>query len=140
MDKERVSAKIKEMDSYLSDLKAISPEKLEDYLDEEKTKRACERLIQISIEAVIEISSEIAKSLDVGFISDEEDIFEKLKKKKAISEKLASILKQMKGFRNILVHRYGEVDDREVFSFIENDLEDFQTFRKEILEFLKRHR
>jgi len=138
MDKEKIAAKLKEMKSYLSELREIAPETLESYLQEDIRRRACERLLQISVESVIEISSEIVKGLDVEFISDEEDIFEKLKKKKVISEKLSLALKKMKGFRNILVHRYGEVDDREVFSFIENDLEDFEKFKKEILGFLKK--
>ncbi len=138
MDRERISAKISEMDSYLGELRAIVPRKLEDYLEDGKTKRACERLLQISIETAIEIANEIFKSLKIEIAADENDLYKKLKKKKVISEKLASRLKEMKGFRNILVHRYGEVDDREVFSFIENDLEDFEKFRKEILEFLKR--
>ena len=42
--------KIREMDSYLNKLKAFAPPKLENYLGDEKTKHACERLLQISIE------------------------------------------------------------------------------------------
>ena len=137
MDRERIAAKIREMDSYLNKLKAFAPPKLENYLGDEKTKHACERLLQISIETAIEIASEISKGLKIEIPADEEDMFEKLKKKRVISERLADKLKEMKGFRNILVHRYGEVNDRLVFAFIENDLSDFEDLKKEILFFLK---
>ncbi len=137
MDKQRIASKISELDSYLSELGAIAPESLEDYAEDDKTKRACERLLQISIETVIEIASEISKGLKTEFPSDEEDLFEKLKKKNVISQKLCSALKQMKGFRNILVQRYGEVNDRLVFSYMESDVGDFEIFKKEILKFLK---
>lgn len=137
MDKERIAAKIKEMDSYLGELQTIAPSKFEDYLEDDRTKRACERLLQISIETAIEIASEVSKGLRIEIPADEEDLFEKLKKKKVISEELADKLKEMKGFRNILVHRYGEVNDRLVFAFIENDLGDFGVLKKEVLNFLK---
>ena len=47
-------------------------------------------------------------------------------------------LKKMKGFRNILVHRYAEVDDELVFEFLRNDIKDFELFKKEVLAFLKK--
>lgn len=138
MDKERIIAKIKEMDSYVGELHTITPETFEQYLDDDKTRRACERLLQISIETLIEIASEISKGLKTEMPADEDSLFDNMKKKKIISEKLCSSLKMMKGFRNILVHRYGEVNDRLVFDFIENDLADFENFRKEVLGFLKK--
>jgi uncharacterized protein YutE (UPF0331/DUF86 family) len=46
-------------------------------------------------------------------------------------------LREMRGFRNILVHRYGTVDDELVYDLLENNLTDFQDFRKEILKLTK---
>ncbi len=37
----------------------------------------------------------------------------------------------------MIVHRYGEVDDELVFQNLKHSLSDFETFKKEILEFLK---
>lgn len=45
----------------------------------------------------------------------------------------------MKGFRNILVHKYGEVDDDLVYENLSDRLGDFELFIKEVLIFLKRH-
>jgi uncharacterized protein YutE (UPF0331/DUF86 family) len=47
-------------------------------------------------------------------------------------------LKTMRGFRNILVHRYAEVDDELVFDNLRN-INDFKEFRKEIGAFLRKH-
>jgi uncharacterized protein YutE (UPF0331/DUF86 family) len=44
----------------------------------------------------------------------------------------------MKGFRNILVHGYGEVNDRIVFRTAGDAAKDFEAFRREILAALKR--
>ena len=39
----------------------------------------------------------------------------------------------MKGFRNILVHKYGVVDDELVFEMLKEKLSDFDIFKHEIL-------
>jgi len=71
--------------------------------------------------------------------SSEDELFNKLEKNKIISDKTCAILKEMKGFRNILVHKYGEVDDELVFENISN-LEDFESFINEISIFLKKNK
>jgi uncharacterized protein YutE (UPF0331/DUF86 family) len=44
----------------------------------------------------------------------------------------------MKGFRNIMVHRYGDIDDRLAFKTLKNHLEDFQDFIDQMEDFLKK--
>lgn len=45
----------------------------------------------------------------------------------------------MKGFHNILVHRYGKIDDELAFEMLKNNLDDFyvflETIGKYIIEF-----
>ena len=137
MDKERILSKIDELDSYLLELKEIVPNTFDDYVDFKEKRRACERLLQISIETVIDICNLILKGLRLGVPGEEEDVFDKLEKSKVITKKMKKTLKSMKGLRNILVHRYGEVDDELVFQNLKHSLSDFKTFKKEILEFLK---
>ena len=48
-------------------------------------------------------------------------------------------MKQMKGFRNILVHRYGEINDKQAFEIIKDGLEDFRQFIKEFEEVLTKY-
>lgn len=43
----------------------------------------------------------------------------------------------MKGFRNILVHEYGEVDDRIVYEAVKARLIDFELFKREIMKTLE---
>ena len=40
-------------------------------------------------------------------------------------------------FRNMLVRRYWEIDDRKVLKYAREDLEDFEKFIKAIKKFLK---
>jgi uncharacterized protein YutE (UPF0331/DUF86 family) len=43
----------------------------------------------------------------------------------------------MKGFRNILVHEYGRIDDRLVYDLLKNNINDFDAIRKEIIACVK---
>ena len=99
-------------------------------------KRACERLLQILIECTIDICFILVKELKLGLPSDEEDIFKKLEDANIITSDMVKILRGMRGFRNILVHRYGKVDDMLVFENL-NRLNDFKKFKKQILTFLR---
>jgi len=65
LDRERILTKIDELDGYLRELRHISPASFEDYQRIE-TKRACERLLQISIETVIDISHLLVTGLRLG--------------------------------------------------------------------------
>ncbi len=136
MDKERILVYIDRLDRYLNELKDIMPENYETYQKIEK-KRACERLLQVSIESVLDICAQVVIELRLGLPSEEDDIFEKLEQAKIISSATKETLKRMKGFRNILVHEYGHIDDRLVFDVLKNNMEDYNSIRKEIIAALK---
>ena len=46
-------------------------------------------------------------------------------------------LRLMKGFRNILVHRYGKIDDKLAFEVLKENIGDFYDFIKGIGKFLE---
>lgn len=136
MDKERILAKIDRLDRYLQELKDIMPENFEIYQKIEK-KRACERLLQVSIESVLDICAQVVIELRLGLPSEEDEIFEKLEQAKIISSATRETLKRMRGFRNILVHEYGHINDRLVYDVLKNNMDDFNSIRKEIIAALK---
>ena len=132
MDRERILSRIDELDGYLQEIHEIMPTSFEEYKSIEK-KRACERLLQVSIESVIDICALIVTGLRLGLPSEEDDLFEKLAQAEIISSSIKENLKRMKAFRNILVHEYGRIDDRLVYEVLKNNLNDFEEFKKEIL-------
>ncbi len=136
LDKQRMLSKIDELNSYVAELKAIMPEDYESYSEDPEKRRACERLLQISIETIIDICMLLAKGLSLGVPSSEEDIFEKLGKKKIITSGLEGKLKGMKGFRNVLAHHYADVDDGLVYENLKS-IDDFSEFKEQIVKFIK---
>ena len=135
LDRERILASIDELDGYQRELVQILPSSFDEYQKVEK-KRACERLLQIAIETVIDISHLLVKGLRLGLPAEEDDLFEKLAGAGIISLETKETARRMKGFRNILVHRYGDIDDRIVYEMATERLGDFEAFKKEVLEAL----
>ena len=56
LDKKRILQKIDELDRYLEELNQIKPASFNEYKNSIEKKRSCERLLQISIESVIDKS------------------------------------------------------------------------------------
>lgn len=137
LDRDRILSKLDELDSYLTELEDIMPKDYEEYVNSIEKKRSCERLLHILIECVIDVCTLIVKDLRLGLPSSEEDLFEKLEKKGIISKEMKEKLRLMRGFRNILVHRYAEVDDELVFENLKN-IGDFREFKEQIISFLKK--
>jgi len=137
VDRDRVLVKLDELEGYLGELRAVAPDRFEAYQRTE-TKRACERLIQVSVEAVIDICALLVVGLRLGLPGEEDDLFERLSRHGAISGPMAATLRRMKGLRNLLVHEYGRVNDELVFETVRGRLGDFDAFKGEVLAFLQR--
>jgi len=86
--------------------------------------------LQIAVEAVIDICAMLVQGLRLGLPAEEDDVFDKLAQHGVLSQKMVETLRRMKGFRNILVHEYGRVDDRIVFDVAVNRLGDFEDFKQ----------
>ena len=138
LDKERVLAKIDELESYKKEIEEIYPKDYGEYKSSKEKKRSIERLLHISIECIIDICSIITAGMRLGLPTKEEDLFEKLKDAKVISDNLAKELKELRAFRNILVHRYGYVDDELVYTTLKQRINIFTEFKKEILKFIEK--
>ncbi len=137
MDKERINIKIALLQGYLKELEGIRPATFVKYRG--KDKRACERLLQLLIEASVDLAALLVKEMQLGVPVGEEDIFSRLEKAGVISSKTSENLRQMKKFRNVLIHKYEDIDDEEVFENIKNNLKDFSAFIGEIKKFMKKN-
>lgn len=135
VDRDRVLAKLDEMRGYVAELRSIAPATMQDY-QRTTTKRACERLLQIAVECVIDVCQLLVSGFRLGLPAAEEDLFDKLENSGLFKPDTASTLRRMRGCRNILVHEYGRLSDDIVFETIRTRLGDFDQFAREVLEAL----
>ncbi|MBT4540484.1 DUF86 domain-containing protein [Candidatus Woesearchaeota archaeon] len=131
--KMRIKEKIKEIEQYLEELESIMPEDFKEYLEDYKSKAACERYFEKIIEAVIDLSFLIIKEKGLKIPEDDKKSFEILNEENIIPKKLTNKLKDAKGMRNIIAHDYGSVDDEIVFESITSELiKDVKEFLEEV--------
>lgn len=135
-DKKRILAKLDEMFGYIVELKEMLPEEREYYEDMVK-KRACEKTIELAIESLIDAAAILVSSQRFGLPESEDNLIEILVDRKVITPELGKKIREMKGFRNILIHRYGKKDDRLVYEYLTNEPQDFKRFEEEIKRYLK---
>ncbi len=135
-DKNRILVKLEDMTRYISELRDMLPSKQE-YMNDLVKRRACEKTIESAIESMIDAAAIIVSSERLGLPTDEESIFDLLIEHNVIPETVAQQAKEMKGFRNILIHRYADVDDELVYQHLRHRLSDFETFREAVESYLR---
>lgn len=114
------------LETYVRELKTLSrPERIETDVREE---RFVEHTLQLAIQAALDVASHIVSDDRLGEPKTNRQLFEILARYGWISEELGATLRQVVGFRNILVHGYSDVDLDIVRRIVETDLEDLLDF------------
>ncbi len=137
--KKKFLSKIDEINKYLDELNKLdiaSLSSFEDYASSVEKKRASERVLQILIEVIVDISYLIYKYKKIGIPKDDDSIIEILYQKKIINKEIKELILKLKSFRNILVHRYGVIDDELVFENLTENISDFEKLRDYFLKLL----
>jgi uncharacterized protein YutE (UPF0331/DUF86 family) len=138
LDRERILSKLDELETYLRELRQVVPGSYAEYRGSVEKRRATERLLQIAVECVLDVCSFFVSGLRLGLPAEEEALFDKLEGANLISPVLGGKLRSMRGFRNILVHEYGAVDDAVVYKIATTRVDDLRAFKNEVIEALRK--
>ncbi len=90
------------------------------------------------VEACIDIANHIISAERFERAEEYAEMFITLGKHEVISEELAEKLARMARFRNLLVHRYWEVDMKYIMEIVEHNLEDVEEFMVMIEEYVQK--
>ncbi len=121
---------LNKLETYVRELETLSrPERIETDVREE---RFVEHTLQLAIQAALDVASHIVSDDRLGEPKTNSQLFEILARHGWIVEDLGEVLRQVVGFRNILVHGYSDVDLSIVRKIVENDLGDLLDFAKAI--------
>ena len=117
---------------------SFKPEDFEEYKTNLQKKWACERACERLAEGLVDLGIFLIRLKEINYNEEDEKAFGVLLKNKIIDEILCEKLRNLKGMRDHIAHRYGEVDDKIVFDSINNeikdDVNDFITVAKKIIE------
>ena len=137
MDTEKITNKLMQIDEFLELLNQIGSTKEEQFVDDKILIGSAKYYLQVSIEACLDVANHIIASERLRAPKDYADSFSVLNEAGFVSSELCRKLRQMAKFRNRLVHLYSEIDNKYIYSFIQNDLDDFLLFKKAITKQLK---
>jgi uncharacterized protein YutE (UPF0331/DUF86 family) len=132
MDTERIKDKLSELLVYIAELDEDIPGAEDEYIEERRTRRACERTFQLACDTILDICNLIIAGKGLGLPKDNRDAIRKLADNKIIPKKLSERLEDMIGFRNLLVHRYGKVDDSRAYHYLKEEIDDLYEFAEAI--------
>ena len=137
MRKEIIRTKIKEIEESIELVGENLPDTFEVFSSMGLIKDGIYKRIEFAIENVFDICAIINTDLELGIPGDDEEIVENLVKNTILSEEMREKLKLMKGFRNIVVHRYGKIDDNLAFEILKKNIRDFYDFIRRVEEILE---
>ena len=126
--------KIKDSLIFIEDTLPGNPNKLK---ESKLIRNAVYKEVEFAIEQVLDICSLINAGLRLGVPDTEDDILKNLEIKKIFNKSAIGLIKEMKKFRNILVHKYGDIDDKKAYEDIKSGLRDFELIISEFEKFLE---
>jgi len=98
--------------------------------------QAAKHSLQEAIEACIDIANHVIAAERFARAETYAGMFERLAEENIISSGLKDKLANMAKFRNLLVHRYGDVDEQRVWEMIQHDLADVESYVQEIERYI----
>lgn len=137
VDVELVRRRLRRLDERVARLRAIAERGRQDFLEDRVAQAAAERLLQVSIQIVLDIGAHILSEKGVLDWEEYRQIPERLARERVIERDLADRLAEAAGQRNVLVHLYLDVDPGLVYETLANDLDAFELFAASVLELIE---
>jgi len=136
ISKDVVNAMIDLIEENIRLIEEIRSQGYESFSESFRDIQDAKHSLQEAIEACLDIGSHIIAEKGFRRPEDYREIFRVLEENGIIDHVLSVKLQEMAQFRNLLVHRYGEIDIKRVYIIMSDDLEDIQKFAKSILKYI----
>ncbi|ODS32776.1 MAG: hypothetical protein SCARUB_02096 [Candidatus Scalindua rubra] len=130
VDKEKIAKKISDIQSAINSLDKYACNEESKFLNDDEKVAAGKYYLITMIEGCISLCTHISAK-ELHKVPDAyTTCFKILADNNILSEVLANSLAKMAGFRNLLIHRYWEIDNKKVYQYI-------KTERMNVHEYLK---
>ena len=137
VDKHLILRKLSTLDEYLKQIDEYSDISLKDYAADWKVQRIVERTLQMMIETCLDVSGHIISDEKLRVPETYADMFRILVENGVLKGLQLEALEKMAKFRNIIVHDYEKIDAEIVLGILQKNLNDFETFKTAIIDYLK---
>ncbi len=135
-----IRSKIEQIYNSLAFIEENLPAEFGEFNKSKVIRNAIYKETEFVVELFLDVCAVINSDLGLGIPEAEENILDNLESKQILDKNIIEIIKQIKKFRNILVHKYGKINDETAFDDIKEGLKDFELIIKEIEKFLEKHK
>lgn len=104
-----------------------------------REQRFVEHTLQVAIQAALDVASHIVSDRRLGEPRTNRGLFDLLLRDEWIDAALAGTLRNMAGFRNVLVHGYDDIDLGVVCDVLDHHLGDLDAFVAVVRRRLSEH-
>lgn len=115
-----------------------------DFLENPIHHGSTERFLHLAIESCLNIGNRLISlyqfSKPVTTPETYADIFKEMHRLGVVDSDFLQRLVKMAQFRNRLVHLYWEIDQEAVYGYLQNNLNDFKLFQKNVVDFLNKNK
>lgn len=132
VDEDVIVDKLRYINRYTDDLKQIRGMSKEEYVEDMVTQRAVERTLMNLVQACIDLAQHIRSAEDLSPTGTAKQEMQALGNADIISRETQEKMEEAIGFRNILAHRYGDIDHEVVYDVLHDDLRWFEQFQQEL--------
>nr|WP_233340524.1 DUF86 domain-containing protein [Haloprofundus sp. MHR1] len=137
VDADIVVDKLQHINEYTNDLKQMRGMSKTEYVEGIIVQRAVERTFMHLIQSCIDLAQHIRASEGLSPSGTSKKEIESLGSANIISPEVQEQMEEAVGFRNILAHRYGDVNHDVVYAVLHNDLHWFEQFQQEIAQWFQ---
>ena len=137
LNKDTIKEKLIKMEKYIRKLEEIKPDTYSNYKNNQITKYAIERLIQLIVDLALDINNHIIKEAGEYPANDYFNSFIELIELGILTENFAHEIAPSTGLRNRLVHEYEKVNEKIVYKSIDKTISYYKKYVKEIYNYLR---
>ena len=128
----RIREKVADIRENVEILKCYAVQDQDIFLSNKEAVRSARYAFIVMIEASCNIANHLCAKLLNNSPESYAECFIILGNNDLITKDLAQRLGKMAGFRNLLVHGYAEIDDKKMYDIMQNNLEDIESWLKEL--------
>lgn len=135
---EKVGEILKDLELALKELKKRQGLSKEDYIKSRELQDIIEREFEKALQDCIDIGARIIAEKGFRTADTDVEVFEVLYEENVLPQKLYERMRELAGFRNILVHIYRKINHNEVLRHLKGSLNYIEEFSQLIRSYLEK--
>lgn len=138
IDKDLIQSKMYDIQGYYKEIEPITKESVKDIIENKLKLRTLERLFQLIVDAAVDINTHIISESGFQVPNDYQGTFTTLYENKILPVDFALKIAPSVGLRNLIVHKYGDVNLKKMIEDIKNEISEYLDYLKYINEYLEK--